>query len=237
MSATVKTKTCSGCGLVRPIEDFYIGSRKCPICLGAYRKEYRDKNLDTLNEYRRGYYQIHKEELIDYAHRYYQDNNQGILDQKKMYAAKNSDKIKAKSNVHRKKRRDNDPVYRLRALISRVVHKMLVANGSSKNGGSILDFLPFSMDELKQHFEKQFEPWMTWDNQGKYSPKTWDDNDPNTWKWNIDHIIPQSDLPYTLMSDDNFKKCWSLENLRPLSAKQNILDGTKRIRHGKVQSR
>jgi hypothetical protein len=33
------------------------------------------------------------------------------------------------------------------------------------------------------------------------------------------------------MDDEEFKKCWSLDNLRPLSAKQNILDGTSRKRH------
>jgi hypothetical protein len=46
-----------------------------------------------------------------------------------------------------------------------------------------------------------------------------------------DHIIPQSKLQYTSMKDENFKKCWSLENLRPLSAKQNVIDGATRIRH------
>jgi hypothetical protein len=38
------------------------------------------------------------------------------------------------------------------------------------------------------------------------------------------------------MEDDNFKKCWALNNLRPLSAKQNILDGTTKIRHEKRKS-
>ena len=35
------------------------------------------------------------------------------------------------------------------------------------------------------------------------------------------------------MSDDNFKKCWALENLRPLAAKLNIKEGAQRIRHNK----
>jgi len=30
------------------------------------------------------------------------------------------------------------------------------------------------------------------------------------------------------MEDENFKKCWALENLCPLSAKQNLLDGQKK---------
>jgi len=69
---------------------------------------------------------------------------------------------------------------------------------------------------------------MTWDNQGKYDPKIWDDNDQTTWMWNIDHIIPQSKLTYTSLDEDNFQKAWALNNLRPLSAKQNILDGNRR---------
>ncbi len=38
----------------------------------------------------------------------------------------------------------------------------------------------------------------------------------------------------TTYNDEDFKKCWSLDNLRPLSAKQNLLDGNTRIRHYKV---
>jgi hypothetical protein len=72
---------------------------------------------------------------------------------------------------------------------------------------------------------------MNWNNQGMYNSDTWNDNDPATWTWQLDHIIPQSDLPYTSMEDENFKKCWTLENLRPLSAKQNLLDGVSRERH------
>lgn len=68
---------------------------------------------------------------------------------------------------------------------------------------------------------------------GKYDAKLWKDDDKSTWTWNIDHIIPQSDLPYTSMKDENFKICWSLNNLRPYSAKQNIEEGAKKIRHKK----
>ncbi len=81
------------------------------------------------------------------------------------------------------------------------------------------------MDELKAYLESQFESWMTWANHGRYDSKTWNDNDISTWTWQIDHIIPQSALPYDSMSHTNFVKCWELSNLRPLSAKANILKG------------
>lgn len=61
-----------------------------------------------------------------------------------------------------------------------------------------------------------------------------DDNDSSTCTWQIDHIVPQSNLPYTSVVDKNFKLCWSSLNLRPCSAKQNILDGSNKVRNKKM---
>lgn len=60
---------------------------------------------------------------------------------------------------------------------------------------------------------------MTWKNWGIYNSET--------WIWQIDHIIPQSKLPYVSMGNENFIKCWALDNLRPYSAKQNIYDNAR----------
>lgn len=49
--------------------------------------------------------------------------------------------------------------------------------------------------------------------------------------WHMDHIIPQSYLPYVSMTEENFKRCWALNNLQPLEAKLNMMDGSTRIRH------
>jgi hypothetical protein len=103
-------------------------------------------------------------------------------------------------------------------MINLALHK----TGSIKDS-SILQYLPYTIIELKKYIECKFDTWMNWNNWSKFNSKTWNDNDPSTWTWNIDHIIPQSKLPYKSMSDDNFKKCWALENLRPLSAKENLL--------------
>ncbi len=90
-----------------------------------------------------------------------------------------------------------------------------------------MKYLGYTIKELKQHLESQFEPWMNWNNHGKYKCDTWNDNDSSTWTWQIDHIIPQCTLLYMSMEDKNFKKCWALNNLRPLSAKENIIKGHK----------
>jgi hypothetical protein len=69
--------------------------------------------------------------------------------------------------------------------------------------------------------------------EGSYDVKTWDDNDPTTWRGNIDHIKPQSDFVFTSFEDIEVIKCWGLDNLRPLSAKQNVIEGANRTRHNK----
>ena len=95
---------------------------------------------------------------------------------------------------------------------------------------SCLKHLGYTIQQLKEHIENQFEPWMNWDNWGVYRKSTWDDNDPSTWTWQIDHIISCSKLKFTSYFDENFKECWALKNLRPLSSKQNLLDGCRRVR-------
>ena len=40
-------------------------------------------------------------------------------------------------------------------------------------------------------------------------------------------IYPQSKLLYDSMEHPNFLKCWALENLQPLEAKENISKGNR----------
>lgn len=147
---------------------------------------------------------------------------------RRSYRQNNKDKI----NQYYRNKRINDPCYRLRKICSGSINYYLKSNGSSKNNESCLKYLPYTIQELKEHLEKQFESWMTWDNQGTYNSVTWNE-DQSTWTWQLDHIIPQSTFKYISMEDQSFKECWSLSNLRPLSAKQNIIDGSNRIRHEK----
>ncbi len=183
------------------------------------------------------WHQNNKEKCRENEKRYRQNNSIKVNERKSAYKVKNKDKISEYNRNYRsehkeirrkqdRERRKNDIAFRLRKIISRSVQKAI-----SKNGKSIIKCLPYSVQELKIHIEQQFEVWMNWNNHGSYNSNTWNDNDSTTWTWQIDHIIPQSKLPYTSMIDDNFLKCWSLDNLRPLSSKQNIIDGASRARH------
>lgn len=101
----------------------------------------------------------------------------------------------------------------------------LIRSRLKKNNISSDTLLGYSIQDLKNHLELLFEPWMNWNNHGKYNVNTWKDDDVSTWTWQIDHIIPISSFKINKIGDDEFKKGWSLSNLRPFSAKLNILKG------------
>lgn len=57
-------------------------------------------------------------------------------------------------------------------------------------------------------------------------------NLPNGWtladygsKWEIDHIIPISAFDYQTVEDEQYRRCWSLENLQPLCKIKNRRKG------------
>lgn len=192
--------------------------------LVAYSKQYYQDNKEELKRQQKENYNENREIILEQKKKYYEINKENILDKKSEYEKNNRPEI----NNRRRNRIKNDVTFMLRCLVSPKIRNALKKSGNNKNGNSVWKFLSYSPQELKDHLESLFEPWMTWDNYGSYDKRTWNDNDLTTWKWNIDHIIPQSDLLYTSMTNDNFQKCWALNNLRPYSSKQNVIDGNRR---------
>ena len=76
-----------------------------------------------------------------------------------------------------------------------------------------VSILGYDAEILKAHIEAQFTPEMSWDNYGTY--------------WHIDHKKPISTFNYTLPTDDEFQRCWGLDNLRPLEKDANLAKGNK----------
>jgi 5-methylcytosine-specific restriction endonuclease McrA len=172
------------------------------------RRKYLNDNAHYLKRQKKIYHDLHKDEEKAYRVKFYRKHRKRLI------------RLQV---LARKRKYKNDIVFRLRHLVSCAIGKAI-----KKNGKSFINRIGYSVAELKIHLESRFEPWMNWNNYGTYNAFQWDDSNVKTWTWQIDHIIPQSSLPYTSMTDDNFKKCWALRNLRPYSSKQNILDGDRR---------
>jgi len=148
----------------------------------------------------------------------YESDKEKYTTRQKLYkkTPEQMERRKQSLNAWQKRREIENPEFRIRRRISSAIRKSL-----HKENKSINKLLPYSIQELKQHLEDQFEPWMNWSNYGPANK--------NQKTWQIDHIIPQSKLPYLSFADDNFIKCWALNNLRPLEAIANIKKGNKCI--------
>ena len=64
--------------------------------------------------------------------------------------------------------------------------------------------------QFKNHFEHLFKKGMNWNNYGE---------------WVIDHIRPTYLFRFKSINNKEFKKCFSLKNLQPLWAKENMIKG------------
>ena len=188
----------------------------CRSCENQKNIQYKKINRNKIAAYNQIYLPI-------YLKQYVIDNKLELQAYRKDY--KKSDKAKASHNKYERNRRRNDPSFRLRKDISRIIRRAITKNGLIKTD-SVVKYLSNSIQELKEHLEKQFEPWMTWENQGRYISKTWKDDDSTTWTWQIDHIVPQSQFDFS--KDEEIKKCWDLSNLRPYSSKLNVIEGDRR---------
>ncbi len=224
-------KLCIRCNKIKNITDFYKRPKNiCIECKVAYAKEYYEKNknspefIERNRDTKKRYYDNNKEESLKKTKKYYRKNKQKYSEYHKQYERQYRGRRK---ELRKDRKRKLTTAQKIRNAISKAILKYLKNKNLIKGGRSILNYLPYSLSELKKHLESQFESWMNWNNWGVYTIKTWKDDDCSTWTWQIDHIIPHSKFNYNSMEDEEFKKCWELTNLRPLSAKKNLMKGDR----------
>ena len=138
------------------------------------------------------------------------------------------------------KRYQTDPLFKASHNFKSSFKDACKANGFSKSGKptfsqlGIPGILWYTYEYYKNHMEKLFlvpgNEWMNWLNQGQHrtsGPNKYDPHNKLTWRWNLDHKIPQSKLPWKTTDDTNFKQCWDLSNLQPMLAETNLKKGNK----------
>lgn len=128
--------------------------------------------------------------------------NQGVVTQ---WNDEDASYRKARSEA-KKKRFEKNPSER----INNCMRARMWAALRGKTSGKCLSRLAYSTEELKLHLEKLFSAGMSWENYGK---------------WHIDHIKPCAS--FDLTDKAQFDECWSIDNLQPLWASDNIKKGAR----------
>jgi len=134
------------------------------------------------------------------------ENKDHLKEYMRNYRNENYDKIKNTKRLYEKKRKSIDPLYKLIGNFRTAIYTVLKENNVKKYG-HYFDILGYSQDDLINHLEKQFKDGITWENYGE---------------WHVDHIKPISLFKFKDISDEEFKQCWSLNNLQPMWGNENI---------------
>jgi len=208
-------KQCSKCKEAKPLSEFHAYKRnktdgkraQCKPCRKAAAKKYYDTGG---SEVMRQHHLINRDERLAKMKEYRENNKEYFAEYGKAYREANRETLRAKATKRARERYRTDIPFRLKTIVGRAVRGML--NGREKSSATF-DALPYTPEQLKEHLEKQFQPGMSWDNYGS--------------EWDIDHIYPQSLLPYDSFDHPNFQRCWSLDNLQPLDKIANIKKSNK----------
>ena len=204
------------------------------------KKEYRLKNKKHLSEYKKKYYLDNKERIKEYRlnnkehiKQYEKEynlknkkrlienrlnNKEYIKQRSKEYTLKNKEKIrkyylnnkehiaKYKLNWGREQMKNN-PNFRLKCSLRSRVY--LALKGKDKTT-STMKLIGCSINELWNHLESKFKPWMTKENHGL---------------WHIDHI--EACAKFDLTCPVQQLACFHYKNLQPLEASENMSKGAR----------
>ena len=195
----------------------------------AINKIWRDKNKEKCSEsarlwiqnnrerdreIQRRYHLCHIDKEKEYNKKYYQKNKEKVRERIKIWTEKNKDKIRLYTQQNRSKLSEyfskydknrllTDIEYKIRKGLSRRIN-MAVRNQNSIKAYKTMDLVGCSIQQLREHLEKQFTEGMSWNNYGK---------------WEIHHIIA---CTYFILTElEQQKLCFNYTNLKPLWLKEH----------------
>lgn len=213
---TYPTKICYKCGNELSRDMFYLNTANidglsswCKQCQHDYDVQRRGKYVPN--------YLMHKDDKkfcssckqwVDEKDFYKSKSSKDGLSSRckfcqQAYDKEHKEQINKRQKQYKRKQAEN-VMFRLNDSISSGIYNSLKENKANRHWE---DLVGYSLQELKEHLESQFRLEMNWNNYGSY--------------WEIDHIIPKSQLKFESIEDKDFKICWSLANLRPLAKIEN----------------
>jgi hypothetical protein len=156
-------------------------------------------------------YEKYKERKTEYHKEWSKQNREKLNEYHKEWREKNIDKHRETKRTYQKEKRHTDPIYKLISNFRTAIYIVLKENKLDKYT-NYFNMVGYSAEQLKEHLEKQFNDGMSWENYGE---------------WHIDHIKPISSFEFDSSDDEQFKVCWSLDNLQPMWGIENIKKGNK----------
>ena len=169
------------------------------------------RNTGGKSKANKRYYKNNKEDICEWYKKWAKENRECLREKHTEWREDNKEHVNKYKRDYERKRRAEDPKYRLGVRTRTAVWQLLKERGIKKTNKTF-ELLGYTIEELMNHLEKQFVNGMTWDNYGE---------------WHVDHIRPMSSFNFTSPEDPEFKECWRLENLQPLWWPDNLSKGPR----------
>lgn len=216
-------KKCSKCGVPKEISEFHkdknsrYGIKSCckecmkPISALRYQV-YASCNVEKIKERRKVKYIKNKVQIDINSKQWKIDNPERARELStlcsKRWRKNNIERARELYTRHDKKIL-NTLEGKLNRNISRHINHCLHGLKGYRKWETLVGY---TIEQLKQHLEKQFTEGMTIENYGQ---------------WHVDHKTPKVLFNFTSAEDIGFKQCWALDNLQPLWAIDNLSKGAK----------
>jgi len=169
------------------------------------------RNTGGKSKANKRYYKNNKEDICEWYKKWAKENREYLREKHTEWREDNKEHVNKYKRDYERKRRAEDPKYRLGVRTRTAVWQLLKERGIKKTNKTF-ELLGYTIEELMTHLEKQFTEGMTWDNYGE---------------WHVDHIRPMTSFNFTSSDDPEFKECWDLSNLQPLWWNDNLSKGPR----------
>lgn len=171
----------------------------------ARRRAHYERCRESYLARARKRYTEKKELCLVQQREYGQRNREVLLQRKKAYGKRSRPRLRIYRRKYFVAKYSIDPQFKIVHLLRSRVDQALRGRVQSKH---TLELLGCGIADLKAHLEKQFQPGMTWENQGE---------------WHIDHIRPCASFDLTNPAQQ--ESCFNYTNLQPLWAEGNLKKG------------
>jgi hypothetical protein len=193
-------KKCSKCNIEKSLSEFPTKNSvksgynsRCKSCENA-----RHRNRYTIPE--------NKNKIKEYFKKSYEEYPERYRATSQRYRDSHPEKVKEWAKRARMKKSATIKG-RLNDNMGNGIYRSLINGSKGWCAWEVL--VGYTVEDLKKHLEGLFQPGMNWGNYGLYG-------------WHVDHRIPLAVFNFQKPSDLDFHKAWSLKNLQPLWATENL---------------
>ena len=217
----MKTKKCITCNIEKSVDMFYKRAdaidgyrNQCKECFNKVDKQNKEAKREYYLQQKKEYYNKNKDHLNEIKKEYYKNNREKMLKINKEYREQHKQEVQFKKNewqrTHKEYRRQkykekvaSDPLYKLKIKLRNSIKSRLYSKNIKPNKRTE-EILGCTIEQFKEHIEKQFVEGMSWENKGK---------------WHLDHIIPLASAKseeevIKLCHYTNFQPLWAIDNLK-----------------------